>query len=64
MTFASQLLDARTSVALNMLTSHSFDGLTIAEIGRQAGFLSTSYFARVMQKRTGHTALEVRRSTH
>jgi AraC-like DNA-binding protein len=62
--FASQLLDAPAGLALQMLASHSFDRLTIAEIGREAGFLSTSHFSRVVRKRTGHTPLGVRRSTH
>jgi len=59
-TFASQLLDARTSVAMQMLTSRSFNGLTISEIGRQAGFISASHFARVMRKRTGQTPQQLR----
>jgi AraC-like DNA-binding protein len=63
-TFASQLLDARTDAALQMLASPSFKRLTITEIGRQAGFLSSSYFSRVVRKRTGRTPLELRRPAH
>jgi AraC-like DNA-binding protein len=64
LTFASQLLEARISVALQMLTSPSFNELTTTEIARQIGFLSASHFARAVRKRTGHTPLELRRSTH
>ena len=46
LTFASQLLDARTSVALQMLATRR---LTIAEIRREAGFLSASHFSRVVR---------------
>ena len=63
MTFASQLLDARTNAALRMLTSRSFNPLTVTEIGRQAGFLSTSYFSRVIRKKTGRSPVEFRQST-
>jgi len=59
LTFASLLLDARTNAALQMLASSR---LTIAEIRREAGFLSGSHFSRVMRKRTGHTPLELRRA--
>lgn len=64
LTFASQLLDARKSAALEMLTSRSFDGLTITEITQQTGFLSESHFAKVIRQRTGRTPLELRRSSH
>jgi AraC-like DNA-binding protein len=59
-TFASCLLDARADAAVRMLTSPSFRGLTLDEIGRQSGFLTTSYFARVVRKRTGRTPAELR----
>ena len=62
--FASQLLDARTTIAIQLLTSRSFKGLTNAEISRHAGFLNASYFARVIRKRTGHTPQELRYPTH
>jgi AraC-like DNA-binding protein len=54
-TFASCLLDARADAAVRMLTSISFSALTLDEIGRQSGFLTTSYFTRVVRKRTGRT---------
>jgi AraC-like DNA-binding protein len=59
-TFASCLLDARVDSAVQMLTSVSFSGLTLDEIGRQSGFLTTSYFARVVRKRTGRTPRQLR----
>jgi AraC-like DNA-binding protein len=61
LTFASQLLDARVEVALQMLGSPSFRQLTMAEIALRAGFVSAAYFSRVVRKRTGHTPLELRR---
>jgi len=64
LTFASQLLDARTSVAVRMLTSRSFDRLTTTEIGEKAGFPSASYFTRVVRKRTGYSPPELRHSLH
>jgi AraC family transcriptional activator of tynA and feaB len=64
MTFASQLLDARVNVAQQMLASPSFTRLSAAEIGHQCGFLSPSHFARVLRKRTGLTALELKRPTY
>jgi AraC-like DNA-binding protein len=63
LTFASQLIDARISVALQMLSSPSCARMTTAEIARQAGFMSESYFSRVVRKRTGHTPLELGRSS-
>ena len=61
MTFASQLLDVRISVGLQMLASPSSTQLTTIDIARQAGFLSASHFARVVRKRTGRSPLELRR---
>jgi AraC-like DNA-binding protein len=58
--FASLLVDARINVALQMLSSPSSTQLTVTEIGRQAGFLSASYFARVIRKRTGQRPIELR----
>jgi AraC-like DNA-binding protein len=63
-TFASQLLDARINLALELLTSHSFAHLTTAEIARRAGFTSASYFVRAVRKRTGHSPSEIRRTTY
>jgi AraC-like DNA-binding protein len=59
-TFASELVGARTNLALQLLTSSSSDQLTIAAIGRLAGFTSASYFARAMCRRTGRTPLQIR----
>lgn len=62
-TFGEQLIDARARVALRMLTSPLFDRVTTAEIGRRAGFLSASHFARVIRNRTGQTPLQLRRTS-
>jgi transcriptional regulator GlxA family with amidase domain len=64
LTFASQLIEARINVALQMLTSSSCTHLTTLEIACQAGFLSASHFARVVRKRTGRTPLELRGLIH
>jgi transcriptional regulator GlxA family with amidase domain len=45
-----------------MLTSSLFNRVTTAEIGRRAGFLSASHFARVMRSQTGRTPLHLRRA--
>jgi AraC family transcriptional regulator, positive regulator of tynA and feaB len=63
-TFASELLDARISVAQQMLTSPSLKELSIIEIAHQAGFLSGSHFSRSIRKRTGRTPQELRRLPH
>jgi AraC family transcriptional activator of tynA and feaB len=63
-TFGDKLVEARARVALRMLTSPSFNRLTTAEIGRRAGFLSASHFARVMRNRTGRTPMQVRRAEY
>jgi AraC-like DNA-binding protein len=60
LTFASELLEARVNVALQMLTSPSFCQLTNNEIAHRAGFLNVSHFTRVVRKRTGYTPLELR----
>ena len=61
LTFASQLLDARVHVAQQILASSSSARLSVAEIARLSGFLSPSYFSRVLRKRTGLNALEFHR---
>jgi AraC-like DNA-binding protein len=61
--FASELLGARIDFALQLLTSPSFNRLTIAEIGRRAGFITAPYFARAMVRRTGRTPLQIRADT-
>jgi AraC-like DNA-binding protein len=63
-TFGEKLIVARAQVALRMLGSPLFKRLTTAEIGRRAGFVSASHFARVMRSRTGRTPLELRREIH
>jgi AraC-like DNA-binding protein len=62
-TFASELVDARISVALKILTSSSSTQLAISDIARQAGFISPAYFARALRRRTGHTPMELRGQT-
>jgi AraC-like DNA-binding protein len=63
LTFMSELIDARISVALKMLTSSSFTQLAINDIARQAGFMSPAYFTRALRRRTGHTPMELRGRT-
>lgn len=60
-TFGARLIAARVRVAERMLTSPLFNRVTTAEIGRRAGFLSASHFARVVRKYTGRTPLQLRR---
>jgi AraC-like DNA-binding protein len=62
--FGASLVDARARVAVRMLTSPLFRRVTTAEIGRRAGFLSASHFARVVRKRTGLAPLQLRRAAH
>jgi AraC-like DNA-binding protein len=59
-TFASELVDARISVALKLLTSSSFTGMAISDIARHAGFMSPAYFTQALRKRTGHTPVKLR----
>jgi AraC-like DNA-binding protein len=63
-TFGEKLIDAKAHVALRMLTSSLFKRVTTAEIGRRAGFLSASHFARVIRARTGRTPLHLRHETN
>jgi AraC-like DNA-binding protein len=60
-TFGQQLIEARYRVAERMLLSPLFKRVTTAEIGRRAGFLSPSHFARVVRTRSGRTPTELRR---
>jgi AraC-like DNA-binding protein len=60
--FGDKLIEARARIALRMLTSRLFNRVTTAEIGRRAGFVSASHFARVMRNRTGQTPLQLRRA--
>jgi AraC family transcriptional activator of tynA and feaB len=61
-TFGSNLISARIRVAERMLTSPLFNRVTTAEVGRRAGFMSPSHFARVIVKHTGRTPLQLRQS--
>ncbi len=61
-TFGERLVDARARAAIRMLTSPLFKRVTTAEIGRRAGFLSASHFARVIRRRTGRAPVELRRT--
>jgi AraC-like DNA-binding protein len=63
-TFGDELIEARVRVASRMLTSPLFNRVTTGEIGRRAGFLSASHFARVMRARTGRTPLQLRHAGH
>ncbi len=63
-TFGDRLIEARARVALRMLASPVFDRVTTGEIGRRAGFLSASHFARVIRSQTGRTPLHLRRAAH
>ena len=61
-TFGKKLIDARLDVASRMLHSRSFDRVTTAEIGKRAGFLDPSHFARVCRVRFGRTPGRLRRN--
>jgi AraC-like DNA-binding protein len=60
-TFGKKLMDARIEVATRMLESRLFARLTIAEIGRRAGFVDPSHFARVFRGSLGLTPSQYRR---
>ena len=59
-TFGGILMSARVDVAMRMLESPSMDGLSTAEIGRRAGFVDASHFARVIHARMGRTPRQLR----
>ncbi|HZZ92408.1 MAG TPA: AraC family transcriptional regulator [Usitatibacter sp.] len=59
-TFGKKLMDARMEVAKRMLDSRSFSHVTTAEIGRRAGFLDASHFARVFRSQLGLTPRQYR----
>jgi AraC family transcriptional activator of tynA and feaB len=61
-TFGALLIDSRLKHATSMLTSRFFHRVTIAELGRRAGFADASHFARAYRKRFGMTPHELRRS--
>lgn len=60
-TFGGALMTARTNLALRMLESPLFRRLTTAEIGRRAGFVDASHFARVFRLYFGATPAQIRR---
>jgi AraC family transcriptional regulator, positive regulator of tynA and feaB len=60
-TFGDTLIDIRCTHALRMLESPIFRRLTIAEIGRRAGFVDASHFARTLHARLGRTPSQIRR---
>lgn len=60
--FGTVLVAARSDAAVRMLSSPMFRRLTIAEIGRRAGFTHPSHFSRILRSRTGSTPSELRRS--
>ena len=62
-TFGYLLMRKRADAALRMLASQQFKLLTIAEIGRRAGFLDASHFVRVFKSHVGATPTEIRRGT-
>jgi AraC-like DNA-binding protein len=61
-TFGKKLINARLDMASRMLQSRTFDRVTIAEIGKRAGFLDPSHFARVCRARLGRTPGNLRRN--
>ncbi|MFC5523703.1 AraC family transcriptional regulator [Polaromonas jejuensis] len=61
-TFGKTLIDARLDVAFRMLLSRTFDRITVAEIGKRAGFLDPSHFSRVCRLRFGHTPNSLRQN--
>jgi AraC-like DNA-binding protein len=59
-TFGRHLIDARARVAIRMLMSPMFKRVTTGEIGRRAGFASSSHFVRVIRARCGKTPRQLR----
>lgn len=59
-TFGAVLMSARAQAAVRMLESPLFRRLTLAEIGRRAGFIDASHFARVLRKHCGRKPSQVR----
>jgi AraC-like DNA-binding protein len=58
--FGTMLIEARATVGLRLLRSPLLRRLTIAEVGRRAGFVDASHFARVMRRHTGRTPAQWR----
>jgi len=59
-TFASRLMGHRMDLARRMLSCARFDRLTVAEIGRRAGLVDPSHFARVCRRLLGANPAELR----
>jgi len=59
-TFGASLISARVDLATRMLESPLFRRLTIAEVGRRAGFVDPSHFSRVVRARSGALPSEIR----
>lgn len=59
-TFAARLMSHRMELASRMLACARFDRLTVAEIGRRAGLLDASHFARVCRRLLGASPAELR----
>lgn len=59
-TFADALMAERMAVADRMLASAVFNRLSIAEIGRRAGLVDPSHFARAYKRRRGLTPAQAR----
>lgn len=59
-TFGRMLADARLEMAMRMLVSPLMVRLTVAEIGRRAGFSDPSSFARFIRRRIGLPPSQVR----
>jgi len=62
LTFGAALIAARAQLAMRMIESPLCRRLTLAEIGRRAGFVDASHFTRVIRAREGRTPSELRRS--
>ncbi|OUM02867.1 hypothetical protein A8M77_09620 [Variovorax sp. JS1663] len=62
-TFGATLVTARAQTALRMLESSRFSRLTVAEIGRRAGFSDASHFTRAFSRSYGRTPSMARCAT-
>ncbi|MFJ3315924.1 helix-turn-helix domain-containing protein [Herbaspirillum huttiense] len=60
MTFSSLLNQRRIEAARRMLVSPNYQQLSIAEIGRRAGWLDASHFSRTWQAYTGQLPSQTR----
>jgi len=60
-TFAAELRDARLGLALQLLVAPSERGLSLAEIARRAGFSTLPHLDRLIRRRYGYSAGDLRR---